>query len=48
MVQSSGSRLSRVRDQLQRYEHPLMGFDAREKGQGVESMCDVRCVRCDV
>ncbi len=36
MIQSSGSRLTRVREQLQLYEHPLMAFDAREKGEGVE------------
>ena len=36
MIQSSTSRLARVREQLARYEHPLMAFDAREKGDGVE------------
>ena len=30
------TRLARVLDQLARYEHPLMAFDAREKGEGVE------------
>lgn len=36
MIQSSGSRLTRVLEQLERYEHPLMAFDARAKGEGVE------------
>jgi hypothetical protein len=31
-----GSRLQRVLDQLRLYEHPLLNFDAREKGDGVE------------
>jgi hypothetical protein len=30
------SRLERVREQLRLYEHPLVTFDAREKGDGVE------------
>jgi hypothetical protein len=30
------SRLERVRQQLRLYEHPLVTFDAREKGDGVE------------
>ena len=29
-------RLARVQEQLGRYEHPLMAFDARAKGEGVE------------
>ncbi len=29
-------RLTRVLEQLQLYEHPLLVFDAREKGDGVE------------
>lgn len=32
----AGSRLQRVLDQLRLYEHPLLNFDAREKGDGVE------------
>jgi hypothetical protein len=36
MIQSSTPRLARVREQLERYEHSLMAFDAREKGEGVE------------
>ena len=32
----SNARLQRVLDQLRRYEHPLLNFDAREKGDGVE------------
>ena len=30
------SRLQRVLAQLRLYEHPLLEFDAREKGEGVE------------
>jgi len=33
---SSDTRLARVLAQLQLYEHPLLDFDAREKGDGVE------------
>ncbi|MGH9554664.1 MAG: hypothetical protein ACRD2Y_02470 [Terriglobales bacterium] len=33
---SVNPRLERVLEQLQRYEHPLLIFDAREKGEGVE------------
>ena len=29
-------RLARVQEQLARYEHPLMAFDARPKGDGGE------------
>ena len=30
------TRLERVREQLRLYEHPLLDFDARSKGEGVE------------
>ncbi len=30
------SRLERVQEQLRLYEHPLVAFDAREKGDSVE------------
>jgi hypothetical protein len=33
---SSLSRLDRVLEQLRLYEHPLLTFDARAKGEGVE------------
>jgi hypothetical protein len=33
---SSNSRLERVLAQLRLYEHPLLDFDARSKGEGVE------------
>ena len=33
---SDNARLRRVLDQLRWYEHPLLVFDAREKGEGVE------------
>jgi len=32
----SNLRLERVEQQLRLYEHPLIAFDAREKGEGVE------------
>jgi hypothetical protein len=32
----SSSRLERVQQQLRLYEHPLVEFDARAKGEGVE------------
>jgi len=30
------SRLERVQEQLRLYEHPLVAFDARDKGESVE------------
>jgi hypothetical protein len=33
---TSSSRLDRVRAQLRLYEHPLLEFDTRTKGDGVE------------
>lgn len=33
---AADSRLQRVLDQLRLYEHPLLAFDARQKGEGVE------------
>jgi hypothetical protein len=32
----SADRLARVQQQLRLYEHPLVEFDAREKGESVE------------
>ena len=32
----TSSRLVRVQQQLRLYEHPLVEFDARDKGEGVE------------
>jgi hypothetical protein len=34
--ESSNSRLERVLAQLRLYEHPLLNFSARAKGEGVE------------
>jgi hypothetical protein len=34
--ETAASRLERVLDQLRLYEHPLLNFDARAKGEGVE------------
>jgi hypothetical protein len=34
--ETSTSRLERVLDQLRLYEHPLLNFSARAKGEGVE------------
>jgi len=35
-VNSASARLDRVLAQLRLYEHPLLNFSAREKGEGVE------------
>jgi hypothetical protein len=35
-VPQPNSRLDRVLNQLRLYEHPLLDFDARSKGEGVE------------
>jgi len=34
--ETANPRLERVQAQLRLYEHPLLNFSAREKGQGVE------------
>ena len=36
VAESQESRLARVRAQLALYEHPLLLFDAREQGDGVQ------------
>ena len=36
MTAPDNPRLARVREQLALYEHPLLVFDAREKGDAVE------------
>ena len=36
VLESPNPRLDRVLAQLRLYEHPLMSFDARAKGEGVE------------
>ncbi len=36
MLEASSSRLDRVLAQLRLYEHPLLNFSARPKGEGVE------------
>jgi hypothetical protein len=36
VIESANSRLERVLAQLRLYEHPLLDFDARSKGEGVE------------
>jgi hypothetical protein len=36
VAESSHHRLQRVLNQLRLYEHPLLDFDARSKGEGVE------------
>jgi len=40
--QLSKLRLERVQNELRRYEHPLLAFGAREKGETVEVVIDVR------
>jgi len=36
MAETRDTRLDRVLDQLRLYEHPLLNFSARAKGDGVE------------
>jgi hypothetical protein len=36
VLEASSSRLDRVLAQLRLYEHPLLNFSARPKGEGVE------------
>jgi hypothetical protein len=36
MPETANARLDRVLDQLGLYEHPLLNFSARAKGEGVE------------
>jgi len=36
MGQDASKRLQRVREQLALYEHPLLDFEARPQGEGVE------------
>ncbi|MGO9085825.1 MAG: hypothetical protein ACLQBK_11405 [Candidatus Sulfotelmatobacter sp.] len=38
MPETSNSRLDRVLAQLKLYEHPLLNFSARAKGEGVEAI----------
>ena len=38
----TSSRLERVQQQLRLYEHPLVGFDARAKGEAVEVIIQPR------
>jgi hypothetical protein len=42
MTSPVNSRLQRVLDQLDWYEHPLLHFGAREKGDGVEVVIDFK------
>jgi hypothetical protein len=39
---SASTRLQRVLDQLRLYEHPLLQFSAREKGEAVEVIIQFR------
>ncbi len=48
MSESDNPRLQRVREQLKLYEHPLLRFEARARGEGVEIRIDVREPRPDV
>jgi len=38
----SPARITRVLDQLALYEHPLLRFDARQKGEGIEVTIELR------
>ncbi len=42
MPSADNARLQRVLDQLAWYEHPLLRFGAREKGEGVEVTIDFK------
>lgn len=42
MPEASAARLERVLFQLRLYEHPLLDFSAREKGEGVEVVIDFK------
>ena len=46
MADTIDSRLKRVLAQLRLYEHPLLSFDAREKGDGVEVL--IQLTHCTV
>jgi hypothetical protein len=46
MPEMTKSRLDRVLAQLRLYEHPLMSFDARAKGEGVEVV--IQLTHCTV
>lgn len=37
-----GASLQKVLDHLKLYEHPLLSFSARENGQGVEILIDLK------
>jgi len=41
-VPASNHRLDRVRNQLRLYEHPLLDFSARAKGEAVEILIQFR------
>ena len=42
LVPASNLRLERVRNQLRLYEHPLLDFSARAKGEAVEILIQFR------
>ena len=42
MPETPNPRLDRVLDQLKLYEHPLLNFSARAKGEGVEIVIDFK------
>jgi hypothetical protein len=42
MAAPTGTRLERVLEQLRLYEHPLLEFSARAKGEGVEVIIDFK------
>ena len=41
----TSSPIERVRQELEKYEHPLFTFSAREKGESVEIIIDFRDLR---
>ena len=42
MAAPTGTRLERVLEQLRLYEHPLLEFSARAKGEGVEVIIEFK------
>ena len=42
MPDAANPRLDRVLGQLRLYEHPLLNFEAREKGEGVEVIIEFK------
>ncbi|HVI07073.1 MAG TPA: hypothetical protein VND65_02140 [Candidatus Binatia bacterium] len=48
MTSSASARLERVQAQLRLYDHPLLNFSARSKGEGVEVIIQFKDVSVPV